>query len=168
MKLYEIAEEYRTALDALATDDTTPAEAIADTLEALDGEFHIKARAVALYARELMVTGQAMAAESAKIKARADRLERRAVALRDYLQRHMQAAGVSEIRDCPIRVKLANNPPRVEILDATRAPPNLMVTPTPPAPRLDLRAALAMLKETKDGAAPWGRIVQNQRLIIGE
>lgn len=172
ISLYQISEEYREALDTLGdpdqwSEDTDMAQAVADTLEALQGQFLDKAQAVALYARGLQVEAEAVKSEAARLATRAKHLEDREARLREYLRAAMATHGLKELKGCPVPVKVKKNPPRVEILDPAAVPDNLMVAPPPPPPRLDKRAARAWLEEA-GGESDWGRIVQDTRLVIGD
>ena len=54
LKLYEIERHYLEALDLFTDPDTEiPAEVVADTLEAIEGEFEVKAIRVAGFARQM-------------------------------------------------------------------------------------------------------------------
>jgi len=167
MKLYEISQEYRAALDDLsATDDMDP-QAIEDTLGALHGEFMSKASAVAMYARTLRLEAEMIKSEAASMKARGDKVAGHADRLTKYLSHHLQAAGADTIPECPVRVRFQKNPPSVIITDPEKVPKNLLVTPPPPPPQVDKKSAKAMLSES-GGESDWGRIEQTTRLVIGE
>jgi hypothetical protein len=121
LKLYEIADQYREALQALA-DPELPPEVVQDTLEALTGDFALKARNVA--AVVLLLEGEAELIEKAmqRMGRRRKALENRAEGLREYLKVQMEKTGLGEVKSPELMLKIRQNPPRVILDDETRVP----------------------------------------------
>ena len=86
LRLYQIADDYLTALEALAEMEDLPPEAIADTLEGLAGTFQDKAANVAAYIRTLDAEAAALEDARQAMERRQSALERHAARLRDYLK----------------------------------------------------------------------------------
>lgn len=122
LRLYQIADDYLTALDALAELDDLPAEAIADTLEGLAGTFQDKAANVAAYIRTLDAEAAAIADARQAMERRQSALERHAGRLRDYLKGQMERTGIPRVNSPWIAVRVQSNPPSVVIEDETRLP----------------------------------------------
>lgn len=122
LRLYQIADDYLTALDALAELDDLPPEAIADTLEGLAGTFQDKAANVAAYIRTLEAEAAAIAEARKAMEQRQSALERHAGRLRDYLKGQMERTGIPRVKNPWIAVRVQPNPPSVVIEDETMLP----------------------------------------------
>lgn len=92
MTLYEINQ---TRLDFLSRIESgeIPEEAIADTLEALDGEFDDKADDIACYIKSLLSEKQAIKAEADALLERAAAKQGKADSLTNYLYQQFKARG---------------------------------------------------------------------------
>jgi hypothetical protein len=122
LRLYQIADDYLTALDALAELDDLPAEAIADTLEGLAGTFQDQAAHVAAYIRTLDAEAAAIAAARQAMERRQGALERHAGRLRDYLKGQMERTGIPRVKNPWVSVRVQPNPPSVVIEDEALLP----------------------------------------------
>ena len=97
MKLYEIANQYRNAMDNIEVDEN--GELLnADQLEAVDGAFDDKAEAVAVYIKELVCFAAALKDEKKRIDARIKATESKAEWLKGYLTRQMEIAQTEELK----------------------------------------------------------------------
>jgi hypothetical protein len=163
LSLFDIAAEYRAAVDRLSDLDL-PEEVIADTLESLPGELEAKARNVAAFARDLEATASSIKDAEAQMAARRKAIENRAAGLRRYLMTSMQVAGISKI-ECPqFCLSIKANPPAVEIYEPLSVPADYMKQPPPPPPTPD---KTLISKALKDGyEVPGARLVRGQRLEI--
>ena len=101
MKLYEIATQYQEFLELvqdteneLSMDDSV----VTDTLEAIEGEFEVKAVNTAAVLKTLQSEADAIAAAMQAMTARKKALESRADRLKSYLLHNMQAMGVQKIK----------------------------------------------------------------------
>ena len=120
MRLYEISGTYQRLLDAIDAGEI-PEEAIADTLEAVEGELTDKLDNIACIVKSI-------SAESDAIKAEADRLtERRraktkhAERLIDYMYHSMKATGKTKIETARNKLTIKQNPEAVDVADETKA-----------------------------------------------
>lgn len=163
--LYEIVR-HRAEFERLAESEDLPPELIADTLESLDGELQDKATNVAAFTRNLESSAAAIREAGKAMLARADRLEKRADSIRQYLLLNMQVAGITKI-ECPwFTIAVRKNPPSVVIDDESALPPEYVVQPPPPAPRPD-KAAIGRALKAGD-AVPGAHLVQSERLEVKE
>jgi hypothetical protein len=153
LTLFEISNQFQ-SLGLLAESDDLPAEVIADTLEALTGDFDVKAIQVAKFILSLEANADAVK-EAAKATAdRAARIQKRADSIRAYLQFHMEALQRPHIEDIEITLKLKKNPPAVVITDEHAIPAQFWVEPELPPKRLDKKAIKAAIQagDRVDGA----------------
>lgn len=133
--LYEISERFIAVLD-MATDPEAdvPADAALDTLDALEGEFHEKAIAVAGYFQNIEAHVEAMKDAERRISMRRRQAEAASARLREYLKIKMEWTGISKI-ECPsYSITLAKCPPSVEITDEALIPErfiNVKIIQTP-------------------------------------
>lgn len=99
MKLYELTEQHNQLREIEESDDM--AQAIADTFEALEGEFNEKAVSLISVVNDM---GSDVAAIDTEIKRLQDRkkvISNRQDSLREYLRTNMEASGITKI-SCPI------------------------------------------------------------------
>jgi len=114
--LYEINQTYKDFLDQIASGEI-PEEAIADTLEALDGEFDSKADDVACYIKSLLSDAQAIKSEQDNLSERAQIIKHKADRLTDYLYQEFRARGKDKLETPRNILKIRKNPPSVQIDD---------------------------------------------------
>lgn len=160
--LYEIRQDYLEALEALSDPELDlPAEAIADTLEGLEGQLQEKAVNVAAFLRHLEATAEAIKEAEARMAQRRRAIENRSANLREYLKQSMLATGISRIDSPWFELAIRKNPPAVEIDDEARLPGEFKreVT-TIKVDRAALKAAL------KDHDVPGAHLATGTRLAI--
>lgn len=161
--LYILADEYRAAAAALADTDLDD-QTIADTLDGLSGDLEVKATNVAMFARNLESTAEAIKEAESDMASRRKALESRADGLRRYLLTCMQRTGIREI-SCPqFKLSIKANPPAVDVFDAAQIPAEFMRQPEPPPPSPDKTAIKAALKA--GASVPGARMTQGERLYI--
>jgi len=164
LSLYQLTNDYRRALVALEDSDHDP-EVIRDTLDGMLVPVEEKAANVAAYTLNIEAEADAIAQAEARLKARRQSLEKRAVWLRDYLKVNMEACDIQEIaaQDKTFRIRLRQNPEAVELDGSLPAmPEEFWRTRTTREP--DKPAILAALKAGQD--VPGARLVRRLRLEI--
>ncbi len=122
LRLYELANDYLDALDALSDMEDLPPQAIADTLEGLAGTFEDKAANVAVYIRTLEAEAAAIEAARKAMDRRQSALEHHARRLREYLKGEMERTGLLRLNKPFPVVRVQANPPGVVIDDEKRVP----------------------------------------------
>ena len=161
--LYEIRRDYLAALEALTDpDNDIPPEAIADTLEGIEGQLQEKATNVAQFARNLEAAAEAIKQAEARMAARCKAIENRAQWLRDYIMHNMETSGITRIESPWFVLAVQKNPAAVEIVDESQVPGEFKseVVTT----RIDKAAIKTAIG---DGASvPGARLVQGTRLAI--
>jgi hypothetical protein len=125
-KLYEIASEYQ----ALQNLEDVPPEAIADTLEGIEGEFHLKAIALVTVMRN-------MESDLDQVKKEIDRLtehkrlrQRQIEGMREYLKFNMEKTNISKIPHALFTITLTKSRPMVNILSLEEIPDDYITVDT--------------------------------------
>jgi hypothetical protein len=141
-KLYELTGAYRTLAD-LADDPDMPAQALADSLEGLEGEIEIKAQALLQVVAEMEGDTSACDAEIKRLQHRRAVIQNRADSLRAYLLANMQSAGITKI-GCPLfQITLVDGRPMVVIENDELIPEGYIKTTVTKAPiKADILKAL--------------------------
>jgi hypothetical protein len=163
LSLFEVAAEYRAAVEKLSDLDLDD-QTLADTLESLPGELEVKAKNVAMFARDLEATAASIKDAEAQMAARRKAIENRAAGVRRYILSSMQLAGMTKI-ECPhFALTVKNNPPAVEIYEPLSVPAAFMKQPEPPPPSPDKTAIKEAIKRGEE--VPGCRMTQGKRLDI--
>jgi uncharacterized secreted protein with C-terminal beta-propeller domain len=115
LRLYQIADAYLLALEALAETEDLAAETIADTLKGWLGTFEQKAVAVAAYIRNLELEAAAVEDARRRMERRQQSLERHAERLRTYLCIEMERTGITKVKSTELMLRTQKNPPSVVI-----------------------------------------------------
>ena len=163
LALYVIADEYLADLHKLHELDLDP-QTVADTLEGLSGALEVKATNVAMFARNLEASAEAIKGAEAQMAARRKAIENRAAGVREYLKAQMERTGISEIASPHFKLAIRKNPAAVVIDAASQIPAEFMRQPEPPPPAPDKKAIAAAIKAGKE--VPGAHTEQSTRLEI--
>jgi hypothetical protein len=160
--LFHLVDQYR-SLQSLDIEEV-PEDVLRDTLEGLGGELQLKATNVAMYQQNLQSMADAVKEASAKMAARAKRLQSKADSLKHYLQSCMEAAQITKIESPELSLVIKNNPPALFIAEGAAIPSEFMIVPPPPVAYPDKAAIKRALNEGRaiDGC----RLEQGRRLDI--
>lgn len=160
--LYELSGQYLAAVAALEADPDLPMDAIADTLDGLQGEIKEKGTNVAAYIRNLESTAEAVKEAEAGMARRRKAMEARAEYLRIYLHRNMKECGISKI-ECPhFTVSVHDNPPSVEVFSQQMLPAEYIK-----AKLVESVDRVSLAKDLKGGKeVPGARLVRGERVVI--
>lgn len=109
MHLYEISDNYRAFLTAVEAGEI-PEDAIADTLDGIQGAFEVKADAVACMVKELAGKAQMIKDEADRLTARAKAKKAHADRLTQYLYRQMQRTKTPRIETPRNRLSIMRTP----------------------------------------------------------
>lgn len=99
-KLYQITEQHRELQVLVDAEELSP-EAVADTFEAMEGEFNEKAVSVVHVIENMQSDVGAVEAEIKRLTARKTALANRRDSIREYLRSNMEASGITKI-ECPL------------------------------------------------------------------
>ena len=160
-KLYEIANQYL-ALSELADDPDFPVEAIADTLESIEGELEVKAEALLQVVTNLEGDTGKIDVEIKRLQARKQVIQNRADSLREYLRQNMIRTGIEKI-SCPLfSITLAKGRPMVIVDDLALVPERYIKTTVTIAPVKD-----DILKALKAGEVVPGCVLgESKRALL--
>jgi hypothetical protein len=161
--LFEIAAEYRAdvaKLEDLELDDQT----FLDTMEAIGGDLETKAMNTAFAAKNLEATAAQIKEHAKAMVERAKALENRAERIRKYLLDGLTLAQVEKVDTPYFRIKIALNPPSVQIADESLIPDAYKTEPEPPKPMPDKKLIAAALKDGFE--VPGCSLVRGRRLDI--
>lgn len=130
MKLYELVGQFHQLRELEGMEP----EAIADTLESLEGEFEEKAKAIVAVRSGMEADVAAIDSEIARLTAMKKAVQNREASLRNYLKTNMQAAGITNIK-CPLfSITLAQGREVLKIDDESAIPDDYMKVTTTIAP----------------------------------
>jgi chaperonin cofactor prefoldin len=166
LTLYQIASEYRQAADMLADLDLDD-QTIADTLESINGDLTVKSQNTAFVIKNLESAAEQIAVAIEAMQARAQKIQKRADNVREYLLQNMLMAGVQKI-ECPyFKLAVCDNPPKVIVDDEAQIPVAYMtdlVPPPPPPAKPDKKLIAQALKDGYD--VPGCRLERGKRIEI--
>ena len=163
LALYQLADLYLADLSKLADLDLDE-QTVADTLEGLSGELEVKATNVAMFARNLEASAEAIKGAEVQMAARRKAIENRALRMRQYLKDNMERTGILKIEGPHFALTIKKNPPAVHVEAQELVPAEFFNTPPPPPPALDKKRVAEALKAGKD--VPGCRLEQGTRLDI--
>ena len=151
--LYVLSDEYKAAAAQLADLDLPP-EVVADTLEGLAGALEVKATNVAMFARNLEASAEAIREAERAMALRRKAIESRAEHIRQYLKANMERAGISKIESPYFTLAIKQNPAAVVIDAESQIPVDFMRQPEMPPAVPDKKAIAEALKagQTVSGA----------------
>jgi hypothetical protein len=141
--LFQLAADYRAA--AMKLDDMDlDAQTVSDTLDSLTGDIEVKAQNVAMFAKSLEATADAIKQHEEAQARRRKAIESRAAALRDYIARCMEATGLQRIEAPALRLSF-RKVSCVVIDGMDLLPAEFVRKPEPPQPEPDKRAIAAAI-----------------------
>ena len=165
LKLYEIEKNYLAALDLFTDPDTDiPAEVVADTLEAIEGEFEIKAVQVAAFARQMEAEAEAIKRAEEGMEKRRKSLESRARWLKDYVRIGMETMGQKKLTSAWFVLSVQKNPAALDLYNEGAIPGEYKRTETVTTEYIDkaaIKVALGLGREI-----PGARLTNGTRLSI--
>ena len=165
MHLYELARDYA-ELERLAEHGELDPKMVADTLEGLEGDIQAKTINVAKFIRNLRVIATAKRDAGKAMLAGADRLDKRADSLEQYVLANLQFIGLRKVESPELTVAIRLNPPSVTIDNEELIPALYWTQPEPPAPRVD---KVHVKDDLKAGVeVPGAHLLASERLEIRE
>lgn len=134
----------------LANNEDLPAEAIRDTLEAMEGDIHAKAVSLADWALDMDGNIEKIDAAIERLQAKKKTITNRKESLIEYLRNNMETTGISKIQ-CPLfSITLVAGRESVAISDESAIPDEFMRVKTDISP--DKNAIAKALKDGKEVA----------------
>ena len=114
MNLYEISVDYRRFQEQVESGEI-PEDAIADTLEAIEGNFDDKVDSIACIIKSLLAEAKEIKSERDALDGRMKQKQKVADRLTKTLKDQMLFSGRTKVETRRNVVKVRNNPPSVEI-----------------------------------------------------
>lgn len=141
--LYELTANHRQLQELVERDDNELAEAIADTFEAIEGEFNDKAVSLIAVVNNLSSDTTAIDNEVKRLEERKKVIKNKQDQMREYLRMNMEAAGITNIK-CPLfSITLAKGRDIVQIDDEKLIPAEYLNIKTTYSPmKADILKAL--------------------------
>ena len=121
MKLYELTQQHK-ELATLAETDENMAEAVENTMEALEGDFNDKAISLITVVNNINSDVTAIQDEIDRLTLRKKTMTNRQDSMREYLRINMEASEITKIT-CPLfTITLAKGRDMVQIDDVEKIP----------------------------------------------
>ena len=158
--LYELTEAYQELL-SMALDPEIDPEALADTMEAIDGEIEVKADGYAKVMKELKAIADARKAEAKRLLDGAKSVEANIDRMKAALMTAMKLTGKTKFKTELFGYGIQKNPPALKIDMPDRVPEEFLI---PQEPKVD---SVAIKKELKEGVVyDWCHLEQSESLRI--
>ena len=146
MTLYELTDEVRTLLEMAEDDDLDP-EVLADTLEALTGEFEDKADGYAKVLKQMESDSAGLKAEESRLAAKRKVLENNMKRMKDTLQDAMMAVGRPRIETKLFKFVIQKNPAAVVMDSIENIPEEYLIYQDPKIDRAKIKEDLKAGKD---------------------
>jgi len=158
--LYELTEAYQELLSMALDPDTDP-EALADTMEGLEGEIEAKADGYAKVMKELRAVADARKAEAKRLTDGAKSIEANIDRMKSALAAAMRLTGKTKFKTTLFSYGIQKNPPALKIDRPEDVPAEFLI---PQEPKID---SVAIKKELKEGVVyDWCHLEQSESLRI--
>lgn len=142
--LHQITDKHR-ELSELAEIDENMAQAVADTMESIEGEFEEKALSLMSVVANIGGDIPSIDIEIARLISRKKMIESKQESMRNYLKTNMEASGINKIK-CPLfTITLARGRDIVQIDNADKIPADYLNIKTSMTPMK--KEILTALKE---------------------
>jgi DNA polymerase II small subunit/DNA polymerase delta subunit B len=146
--LYEISTKYQELAALADAGDEDLAKALSDTMEAIEGEFQEKSKALAMVTLNMDGDIDAISAQIARLTERKKMMVNRQESLKEYLRSNMERTGITKISHPLFTITLGKGRPVVVIDEESKIPDEYMNTKVETTPK---KAEIAKaLKEGKD------------------
>ena len=161
MTLYELTDNFKTLL-LMAEDPDIESNAIADTMEAIEGELEDKAEGYAIVMRQLTADADAIQAEIDRLTARKKTINANIDHMKAALFNAMKATGKTKFKTRLFSFGIRKNPASVVIDDPAAVPAEFLV---PQEPKIDKKGIKSMLQNL-GGPSEWAHLEQGESLSI--
>lgn len=147
-KLYELTNQYK-ELELLSGDDAIPAEAIADTLEGIQGEIEAKAENIGKLCANWDGYIDAIDQQLAHLQARKKAIAARKESLKDYLRENMERLEIKKIESPFFTISCVAGRDNA-VIDDEELVPDEFFKVIPETKKLEKTAVTKALKEGKE------------------
>lgn len=158
--LYQLTDAYQELLSMALDPDIDP-EALADTMEGIEGEIEAKADGYAKVMKELRAIADARKAEAKRLTDGAKSIEANIDRMKSALESAMRLTGKTKFKTALFSFGIQKNPPALKIDMPDRVPDEFLI---PQDPKVD---SAAIKKELKEGVVyDWCHLEQSESLRI--
>lgn len=140
--MYELTDNFMAVLE-MASDPEIPPEAIADTLEGIEGEIELKAQSYAIIIKELEGEAVKLKTEETRLLSKRKSLENNIKRIKDNLFNAMKITGKEKIKTDLFSFGIQKSPAKLVIDDSSLIPEKYYVEQ---APKLDEQRLKSDLK----------------------
>lgn len=140
--MYELTDNFMTVLE-MASDPEIPPEAIADTLEGIEGEIELKAQSYAIIIKELEGEAVKLKTEETRLLSKRKSLENNIKRIKDNLFNAMKITGKEKFKTDLFSFGIQKSPAKLVIDDSSLIPEKYYVEQ---APKLDEQRLKSDLK----------------------
>lgn len=141
--LYEISKQYQELAAMTKEADHIPQNVIADTMQAIQGEFEDKGRSIAMLTLNMDGDLEAIQSQIDRLTERKRLLSNRKESLKEYLRINMEAAGITKITHPLFTITCGKGKPVVIVDDEKLIPDEFMRVKTSMAPdKLEIAKAI--------------------------
>jgi len=123
--LYELTDEFRQLLDMMEDPDVDP-EVLQDTMDAIEGEFEVKAEGYAIAMGELKTKKEQIIAEVKRLNKWADALEANIERMNSAVMDAMDAIGKKKVETEHFRLSIVGNGGKRPLKITDKVPENYM------------------------------------------
>ena len=159
VKLYELSERYRVIGNMLETEYETK-ESIKASLDNIQEDFEDKVESIGKFVLELKGTAEAIKDEEERLSKRRQTIVNNSEWLKNYLLTEMLAIRILKVKRDVITVSVVDNPPSVEVSDASLIPENFQRI-IPETREADKKLIIKRFLET-------GEIIEGTQIITGK
>lgn len=140
--MYELTDNFMAVLE-MASDPEIPPEAIADTLEGIEGEIELKAQSYAIIIKELEGEAVKLKTEETRLLSKRKSLENNIKRIKDNLFNAMKITGKKKFKTDLFSFGIQKSPAKLVIDDSSLIPEKYYVEQ---APKLDEQRLKSDLK----------------------
>ena len=123
--LYELADEFKEALENLLDLDD---DSVKDTLESLEGEFKLKVTNVAMFIKNLENLAEGIKEAESRQRKRRTSTESKIKSLKEYLKDNLEKTNTHKVENAQISITIQKNPHKVVITDENVIPSDFLET----------------------------------------
>lgn len=124
--MYELTDNFMAVLE-MASDPEIPPEAIADTLEGIEGEIELKAQSYAIIIKELEGEAVKLKTEETRLLSKRKSLENNIKRIKDNLFNAMKITGKEKFKTDLFSFGIQKSPAKLVIDDSSLIPENIML-----------------------------------------
>ena len=128
--IYELTADYLEVLE-MANNPDIPADAIADTLEAVGGEIEMKAENTAKILLELKTSAENLKAEEKRLKSKRESIENNITAIKERLYTAMKVTGKTKFKTNLFSFSIGKNPKSLVVDYPERVPAEYLIPQQP-------------------------------------